>query len=79
MSKSSLNTSLNPLDVALEEEEILLVQATNLSMEFLTVLSDMEVDWEFVAGTPWIQLELASVELQILIDRFPNVVFDILA
>jgi hypothetical protein len=76
MAESSL---LNPLEVALEEEEILLVQATNLTTEFLAVLSDMEVDWEQIVGTPWIQMELASVELQILAERFPSVYFDILA
>jgi hypothetical protein len=69
----------DPIEVALEEDETLLVHAANLTPSFLETLDEMEVAWEPIPGCPWIQMELASVELQILMEDFESVKFDILA
>jgi hypothetical protein len=62
-----------------EADEVLLVQATGHDGWFLDTLDALDVEWEAIAGVPrWIQFEIPSSKLQVLMCHYPDVTMDVL-
>jgi sarcosine oxidase delta subunit len=75
----SKNICLEPTELLVVEDERLLVQATNYTYWFLEMLDAMNVQWEHIPGCGrWIQFEILSLELQMLMKVFTEVHYDIL-
>jgi hypothetical protein len=69
---------LESLNMEIEEDEILLVQARGYTNWFLDMLEAMGIDWELIEGCPWIQFEILSAQLRALMQTFSDVQFDLL-
>jgi hypothetical protein len=75
----SKNIYLEPTDLLVVEDERLLVQATNYTYWFLEMLDAINVPWEHIPGCgSWIQFEIRSQELQMLMKAFTEVQYDVL-
>jgi hypothetical protein len=61
-------------------DEVLLVHATGYTGWFIDALEALEIAWESIDGCPsWIEFEIPSCYLQLLMNEFFEVYFDILA
>jgi sarcosine oxidase delta subunit len=73
------NICLEPTELPAVDDERLLVQTTNYTYWFLEMLDAINVPWEHLPGCGrWIQFEIRSQELQMLMKAFTEVHYDIL-
>nr|MDO8109389.1 hypothetical protein [Candidatus Sigynarchaeota archaeon] len=75
----SKNFCIEQTEMPVVEDETLLVQATNYNYWFLEMLDAINVPWEHIAGCGrWIQFEIPSEKLQMLMKAFSEVHYDVL-
>jgi hypothetical protein len=74
----SLMEYIEAMEAETVQDEVLLVQATHYTNWFLDTLDTMEITWEFIEGCPWIQFETSSSKLQLLLQAFSDVKYDLL-
>jgi hypothetical protein len=76
---SIYETSFGAHGLECEADEALLVQATGHDGWFIDALDALDVEWEAIAGVPrWIQFEIPSSKLQVLMFHYPDVTIDVL-
>ncbi len=75
----SKNLCIEPIKLPVVEDEQLLVQAINYNYWFLEMLDAIEVPWEHIPECGrWIQFEIPSQQLQMLMKAFLEVQYEIL-